>query len=146
MDIDGKFKIRLLGTSNFKIFGGATLTKDSLTFLDYQHFNGNQTNWSGSFRGYQMLDYYDFSTTKPYAGVLYNHHFNGAILGRIAGLRKLKLQEVITANYLTSGTNGNYFEFGLGLENIKTIGRVDYFISFIDGKFLGSGVRIGIGL
>ncbi len=146
VDIDGKFKIRLLGTSNYKIFGGATLTKDSITFLDYQHFNGNQTNWSGSFAGYQMLNYYDFSTTKPYAGVLYNHHFNGAIFGRIAGLRKLKLQEVITANYLTSGTNGNYLEFGFGLENIKMLGRVDYFVSFLDGKFQTSGIRLGIGL
>ena len=93
-----------------------------------------------------MLNYYDFSTTKPYAGILYNHHFNGALFGRIAGLRKLKLQEVITVNYLTSGTNGNYLECGFGLENIKMIGRIDCLVNFLDGKYQDWGIRLGVGL
>ena len=147
VDIDGEIKMGLLGTSNYKIFGGTTLTKDSLTFLDYKHFNGNETAWGGTFsNSYQLLNYYNFSTSKSYAGAFYSHHFQGAFLGRLRGIRNLKLQEVISANYLTSGTNGNYLELGLGLEKIKLLGRIEYYVSFLDGEFLGQGVKLGIGL
>ncbi|GAB4126479.1 MAG: DUF5686 and carboxypeptidase regulatory-like domain-containing protein [Raineya sp.] len=136
----------LVGSGTYKIFAGTFLNTQALTFVDFQHFDGNRTIAAlPSFRAYQLLDYYAFSTTKNYAGMHYEHHFNGFFFNRIPLLKKTRIQEVFTCNYLFTETNGNYIEIGAGLEHILKILRIDYFWSFLDGKSLHQGVRFGVG-
>ena len=150
VDIDGKIKMGLVGNSTFKVFGGTTLNSENLTFADYKHFSGNQIIWSGTFVGYQLLNYYDFSTSKPYAGINYDHHFGGALFRRVKGFRKLQLKEVLSVNYLAAGNNGNYVEVGFGFEKIQIKGipllRLGYYVSFLDGTYQDKGFRVGVGL
>jgi len=136
----------LLGSGSYKIFAGTFLNTQSLTFIDYHHFDGNRTIAAfPSYRAYQLLDYYAFSTTKSYVGTHYEHHFNGFFFNRIPLLKKTRIQEVFTCNYLFTETNGNYIEIGAGLEHIFKVLRIDYFWSFLDGKSFNQGFRFGVG-
>jgi len=146
LGLRGSYSWGLLGSGAYKIFAGTFLNTKSLTFIDFQHFDGNRTIAAfPSFRAYQLLDYYAFSTTRNYAGVHYEHHFNGFFFNRIPLLKKTRIQEVFTCNYLFTETNGNYIEIGAGLEHIFKILRIDYIWSFLDGKAFNHGVRFGLG-
>ena len=43
INIEDDFKIGLVGRSEFNIEGGVFINKKMVQFIDYQHFNGNQT-------------------------------------------------------------------------------------------------------
>lgn len=146
LGLQATYRWGLLGGGTYKIFAGTFLNTRSLTFIDYQHFDGNRTILAlPSFRAYQLLDYYAFSTTRNYAGTHYEHHFNGFFFNRVPFLKKIRVQEVFTCNYLFTQTNGNYIEIGAGLEHIFKVLRIDYFWSFLDGKSFNRGVRFGVG-
>ncbi|WP_083322027.1 DUF5686 and carboxypeptidase regulatory-like domain-containing protein [Hymenobacter lapidarius] len=136
----------LLGTSSYRVsVGGFVGRQQSMTFVDYRHFSGNQTVLAGNFSNFQLLDYYRFSTNNSYLEAHYDHHFNGFFLNNIPLLRKLKWQEVATLNYLTTRQAGHYVELGAGIEHILKVVRVDLYTALQSGQKLGTGVRVGIG-
>jgi hypothetical protein len=144
--IRDNYRLGLAGAGSYRVFGGSFLNKKALTFIDYQHFEGNRTILAfPSFRAFQLIDYYAFSTSKRYGGGSLEHHFNGFFFNGIPLLKKTRIQEVFTLNYLFTETNGNYIEIGAGIEHILKILRVDYFWGFLDGKSFNNGLRIGIG-
>lgn len=140
-------KLGLTGTSTYAIGAGAFLNDDALTFVDYKHFAGNQTSLSqvGKSFKFELLPFYQFSTTKPYLEAHYEHHFNEFIFNKIPLVKKLNLQAVASANYLTTETIGNYVELGAGIEHIFKFMRVDYYWAFRNSDFVASGFRIGVG-
>ena len=144
--ISHEFKLGLWGTGTYLLEMGGFLKKDSLSFVDYQHFNGNRTVF-GHFElgNLQLLDYYLYSTAKTYYRGHYEHHFNGFIINKIPLLRKTRIQAVAAANYLHTSVAGNYWELGIGLEHIFKVLRVDYYHSWLEGSHQRSGVRFGIG-
>lgn len=136
----------LWGMANFRAGGGLFLNRSRVYLMDLHHFGGNQTILSlRGFNGYQLLDYYAYSTSKGYVQGFYNHHFNGFILNKIPLLRKLKWQEVISLNYLNTQQLQQYMELGAGIEHVFKIGRIDYYQAYSNGTYLGQGIRIGIG-
>lgn len=137
----------LIGTSSYAIGAGAYLNDDGLTFVDYKHFSANQTSLSqvGKDFKFELLPFYVFSTTKPFLEAHYEHHFNEFIFNKIPLVKKLNLQAVASANYLTTETVGNYVELGAGIEHIFKFMRVDYYWAFQNSDFFGSGFRIGVG-
>jgi len=136
----------LLGNSSFRVnVGGFVGKKESMTFIDYRHFSGNQTILTGNFSYFQLLDYYRFSTNNTYLEAHYDHHFNGFILDKVPLLRKLKWQEVASFNYLTTRQAGHYVELGAGIEHILKVVRVDFYTALQSGQRLGTGFRIGVG-
>lgn len=140
-------QLGLVGTSNYAIAAGAFLNDDALTFVDFKHFAGNQTSLSqvGKRMKFELLPFYQFSTTKPYLEAHYEHHFNEFIFNKIPLVKKLNLQAVASANYLTNETIGNYVELGAGIEHIFKFMRVDYYWGFQNGNHFGNGFRIGVG-
>lgn len=140
-------KLGLVGTSTYAVAGGAFLNDDALTFVDFRHFAGNQTSLSqvGKTMKFELLPFYQFSTTKPFFEAHYEHHFNEFIFNKIPLVKKLNLQAVASANYLTNETIGNYVELGAGIEHIFKFMRVDYYWAFQNSNFFGSGFRIGVG-
>lgn len=140
-------KLGLIGTSTYAIGAGAFLNDDALTFVDYKHFAGNQTSLSqvGKSFKFELLPFYQFSTTKPFLEAHYEHHFNEFIFNKIPLVKKLNLQAVASANYLTTETVGNYVELGAGIEHIFKFMRVDYYWAFRNSDFVASGFRIGVG-
>lgn len=140
-------KLGLVGTSTYAIAGGAFLNDDALAFVDFRHFSGNQTSLSqvGKTMKFELLPFYQFSTSKPFLEAHYEHHFNEFIFNKLPLVKKLNLQAVASANYLTTETIGNYVELGAGIEHIFKFMRVDYYWAFQNSDFFGSGFRVGVG-
>ncbi len=136
----------LFGHSAFKIKAGDFLNRQTVYFPDYNHFLGNEGTTSdptyvGSFH---FLPFYTFSTDQAFLEAHYQHNFAGAILDNIPYLRRLKLEEIIGANYLGEKGQKNYTEFYFGLKRL--IYGADYGVSYLGNKKYIQGFRIFIGL
>lgn len=158
---DDHMQVGLAGFSAFKITAGTFLNHRSLYFMDYNHFFGNQgTVFNPTIGSFHFLPFYAYSTDRSFLEAHYEHNFAGNFLSKIPFIRKLKLEEVVGANYLTQaqhstysgvGNNtliqpvkGNYSEFYIGVQ--RFIFRVDYGISFDGGRKAIQGFRIFYGL
>jgi hypothetical protein len=136
----------LFGHSAFKIKVGGFLNRQTVYFMDYNHFLGNQGTTSdptyvGSFH---FLPFYTYSTEDPFLEVHYQHNFAGALFDNIPFLKKLKLEEIVGANYLSEKRNPNYSEFYFGIKRL--IYGADYGVSYMGNKKYIQGFRIFIGL
>lgn len=140
-------KLGLVGTSSYAVGIGGFLNDKALTFVDFKHFSANQTSLSqvGKPMRFELLPFYQFSTTSRYLEAHYEHHFNEFVFNKLPLVKKLNLQAVGSLNYLNSETIGNYVEVGAGIEHIFKFMRIDYYWAFRDGNFFGSGYRIGVG-
>ncbi|HEY4649953.1 MAG TPA: DUF5686 and carboxypeptidase regulatory-like domain-containing protein [Pontibacter sp.] len=143
--VSDEIRLGLLGTSNYSASGGVFWNKERMTLLDYRHFNGNRTLFAGSYEGFQLLDYYKYSTNNNYLEAHYAHHFNGFLFNKIPLFRKLKLQEVVSLSYLNTQQSRNYVELGVGIEHIFKFLRVDFVTSFQEGQKARTGLLIGFG-
>jgi len=145
LTVSDRQELGLVGTTHYNMQTGTFLNKNQLWFMDYKHFAGNRTIYAGGFGGFQLLDYYRYSTTQHYLEAHLSHEFNGFIFNKIPLFRRLKLQEVATLNYLNTPESKHYLELGVGIEHIFKILRVDFITSFQSQEKLGSGIRIGFG-
>ena len=145
--VTDEMPLGLVGTSNWAIAGGAFLNKNELTFVDFRHFSGNETSFSqvGRSLKFELLPFYQFSTSDAFIEAHYEHHFNEFIFNKIPLVKKLNLQAVGSVNYLYTDTLGNYVELGAGIEHIFKFMRVDYYWAFRDGDFFDRGLRVGVG-
>ncbi len=135
----------LLGRSTYSFTAGTFWNNDNMLLLDYKHFNGNQTIFAGTYEGFQLLDYYRYSTNNRYLEGHFEHHFNGFIFNKIPLFRKLKWQEVAGLHYLHTQESKDYMELALGVEHIFKIIRVDFVTSFQARERAQTGIRIGLG-
>lgn len=140
----------LVGNLNLNGTVGYFPVKKNVTFLDYRHFRGNQTVLASTYdASFQLLPYYQYSTTSAWVEGHVSHHFNGFFLNKIPALRQLKWQEVATANYLYTPQVGHYLEAGVGIEHIFKVLRVDGFAAYQVGdgqRGRGrTGIRVGLG-
>lgn len=159
-------RLGLLGTLSYRITAGTFLNYRQLYVMDYYHFSANRTialrkmedagdignNNDESIAGFNLNDYYVFSTPRDFVEAHAEHHFNGFLLNKFPGIRKARLQEVIGAHYLLMNGSVNYFELSLGLEHIGLGSllpgflRIDYIISASDIYSQNrQGIRFGIG-
>jgi hypothetical protein len=135
----------LYGKTSFYISAGKFINAKSIYYTDYRHFSGNEILfYKTGISKFLLLDLYDFSTSDKYAEAHLEHNFSGIIMSKLPILRRLKLQEVIDVNYLTTPTLKNYTELGFGLQSPAGI-RVMYgtFFNNLDGK-ANNAIRIGL--
>lgn len=139
-------RIGLAGYSSFKLVAGDFFNRSVLYYMDYNHFLGNQgTTFDPTYVGsFHFLPFYTYSANSAFAEAHYQHNFSGALLNNIPFLRKLKLEEIVGANYLTEKNNPNYSEFYVGLQRL--IFRVDYGVSYAGNKKYLQGIRIFYGI
>ncbi|WP_165852079.1 DUF5686 family protein [Mucilaginibacter terrenus] len=139
-------RIGLSGYSSFKLTGGDFINNHKLYFMDYYHYLGNQgTTFDPLYIGsFHFLPFYTYSTYGAFFEAHYQHNFAGSILNKIPFMRKLKLEELIGANFLTTRGNPNYREFYVGLQRL--IFRVDYGISYTGNNKYIQGIRIFYGI
>ncbi|WP_242929509.1 DUF5686 and carboxypeptidase regulatory-like domain-containing protein [Pontibacter vulgaris] len=135
----------LLGRTTYSFTAGTFWNNANMLLLDYKHFNGNQTIFAGTYEGFQLLDYYRYSTNNRYLEGHFEHHFNGFIFNKIPLFRKLKWQEVAGLHYLHTQESNDYLELGLGIEHIFKVIRVDFVTSFQARERAQTGIRIGLG-
>ncbi|MFD0752222.1 DUF5686 and carboxypeptidase regulatory-like domain-containing protein [Mucilaginibacter calamicampi] len=141
-----RIRLGLTGYSSFKLAAGTFLNKKTLYFPDFYHFIGNQgTTFDPTDVGsFHFLPFYRFSANSSFVEAHYQHNFSGSILRRIPFVRRLKLEEIVGANYLTMRNNPNYSEFYVGIQRL--IFRVDYGISFTGNQRYIQGIRLFYGI
>jgi len=129
------------GQFYYRLKGGAFIAGDGISFVDFQHFNGNQTrvgtsvNYTNTFN---LLPYYSLSTNKSYFEGHIEHDFRGWILGKIPGINQLNFNLVAGAHILNTEGNTPYTEYSIGIDNLG-IGkyrllRIDYVRSHFNGR------------
>lgn len=140
-----------LGSFNYLINSGWINNNDQqISFLDYKHFNGNQTfvETSSDYLGrFLLLDYYAFSTQYSYAEVHVEHQFKGLLLNRVPLLNQLNYNLVVGGNALFTQEKNPYHEVHIGLENFGfgkfRFLRLDYVQSFYNGS-VNNGIMLGL--
>ncbi|PKA84608.1 carboxypeptidase-like protein [Ulvibacter sp. MAR_2010_11] len=135
------------GEFTYRLKGGTFFNGEDISFVDYEHFNGNQTrvgttpNYTNVFN---LLPYYSLSTNKTYFEGHLEHDFRGWILGKIPGINQLNFNLVAGAHLLSIENNKPYTEFSIGIDNLG-IGkyrllRLDYVRSYYNGGSDGAFV------
>ena len=139
----GSFAINLKGG---KFFGA-----DGISFVDYKHFNGNQTHVSTADRylnEFNLLPYYSYSTNNSYMETHLEHNFEGFIMNKIPLLNKLKSTMVLGYHQLATPDVKPYQEFSIGLDKLGfgkfKLLRVDYVRAYSGSSYLGDGVMFGM--
>ncbi len=133
------FSIRDKGKFEYNFKAGKFFNAGTIAFMDYHHFNGNQTHiGSGSYLNvFNNLPYYDLSTNDSYMEFHAEHDFNGFILGKIPLLNKLNFNLILGAHALSTPDNKPYQEYTVGIDNIGfgkfRFLRLDYVRSYQSG-------------
>ncbi|MFY0605129.1 MAG: carboxypeptidase-like regulatory domain-containing protein [Cyclobacteriaceae bacterium] len=140
-------RLGLFGESEFSASHGRFLNNRQMYFPDFHHFNGSQVyiTTPGLENAFQLLNYYRYSTQLSYIDAHWEHHFNEFIFNKIPYVRRLNLQAVGSINYLHTESIGQYFEFGIGVEHIFKVLRMDFYTSIRNGSYQSSGLRFGAG-
>ncbi|MFI5135706.1 MAG: DUF5686 family protein, partial [Chitinophagales bacterium] len=134
----------LVGKSQIAFEAGTFLNHYKTTFIDFKHFQGNQTIFGVHYaNGFQLLPYYDYSTNDSWLEAHYEHHFGGFIFNKIPLIKKLNLQEVVGGHLLLTN-DITYFELDAGIEHLFKILRADYVTSFDSKGKIHYGFLIGI--
>ena len=141
--LEHDLNLKLLGNSRFSVKAGKFLNTAKLYFMDWYHFNGNQTLFSG-FRlsDFQLLGYYSESTDNQFIEGHFEHNFGGFFLNKIPLIKRLKLQEIGKAGVLTTDGKNAYGELSVGLKRFGV--RAEFVTGFSNQKKISSGFRFGI--
>lgn len=137
----------LLGT-NFR--AGKFFNAENISFIDYRHFNGNQTHIGTSDRylnGFNMMPYYANSTNDSYFEMHTEYNDTGFIMNKIPLLNLLKSTMNIGFHSLAIPDRKPYSEFTVGLDNLGfgkfKLFRIDYVHSY-QGGIQQNGVVFGL--
>lgn len=133
----------VLGNTSFYVGAGKFLNSSNLYYPDYKQFAGNEILfYKSGINSFLLLNYYTFSTKTEYLEGHLEQNFSGFILNKIPLIRKLKLQEIVDINYLSTPELKNYTELGFGVQYLNF--RLMYGTSFNSGSNLRSAVRFGV--
>ncbi len=138
------------GVLGMNIRAGKLWNAENISFIDYKHFNGNQTHIGQSDRYlnvFNLLPYYSASTNDSYLEIHAEHNDNGYIMNKIPLLNKLQTTMNIGYHNLCVPGRSPYHEFTIGLDNLGfgkfRMFRVDYIRSYQNG-YQGDGVIFGL--
>ena len=146
------YEVTLGNKGNFamNLKAGKFFNAENIAFVDYKHFNGNQTHIGQTERYlnvFNLLHYYSNSTNDSYFEAHMEHNDKGYIMNKIPLLNKLKSTMVLGFHTLAIPNSGPYSEFTVGLDNLGfgkfKLFRVDYVRSYQNG-YKGDGVVFGL--
>lgn len=147
--LNGDADFKLIGKLNYRASAGKFLNQGRVPFMDYKHFQGQEVIYQlQSARDFQLLDYYEASTTDPFAEGHFQHDFSGFIWNKIPLARKLQWQVLGTGNVLYK-EDRTYWEWGIGLTRLFNfpggdLFSVHFFQAYNDDQFVKRGFRIGL--
>ena len=137
------------GNLAMNVKAGKFFNADNISFVDYKHFNGNQTHIGQSDRYlnvFNLLPYYTASTNDAYFEAHVEHDDQGYIMNKIPILNKLRSTLVLGYHNLSVPERKSYHEFTIGLDNLGfgkfKFFRIDYVHSYqnhddVDGVVFG---------
>ncbi len=148
--IDYNTRLGNKGDLGIRFKAGKFFNADNISFVDYKHFNGNQTHIGTSDRYlnvFNLLPYYSNSTNDAYLETHIEHDFKGYIMNKIPLLNKLQWNLVVGFHQINVPNTKPYQEFTAGFDNIGwgkfRMFRVDYVRSYQNG-FQTDGVVFGL--
>jgi hypothetical protein len=138
------------GNLGINIKAGTFFNAAAISFIDYEHFNGNQTHIGQSERYlnvFNMLPYYSHSTNDSYFEFHSEYNDKGYIMNKIPLLNTLRTNLILGFHTLALPDANPYSEFTIGLDKLgfgkfKML-RVDYVHSYQNG-IQGDGVVFGL--
>ena len=132
------------GKTSYYLAAGKFINATSLFYPDYKHFYGNSVlPYKPRINSFLLLDYYLFSTATEYVEGHLEHNFSGFITNKLPLIRKLKLEEILDVNYLSTPSLKNYYELGFGLQYFNF--RLMYGRSYNGGPIsVRDGIRLGL--
>lgn len=138
------------GDMKINLKAGKFFNADNISFVDYKHFNGNQTHITGG-DGYtnlfNNLPYYNASTNDSFLEFHVEHNDKGYLMNKIPLLNKLQSQLVLGFHNLAIPGRNPYQEFSVGLDNLgigkARLLRVDYVRSYQNG-YKGDAIIFGL--
>jgi hypothetical protein len=134
----------LWGYLSFVAGAGKFLNNNNVYYPDFKHFRGNNALFvKPDLRRFLFLDFYQFSTQKQYIEAHVEHNFSGLFTNKIPLLRKIKLEEVVGASYLTEPDKKDYKEFYFGLQRL--IFRATYGFAYDGNRRVEHGFRLSYG-
>ncbi len=136
LGVEGNLTLGALGKGFLSIETGDFLSADSLSLIDFNHFQGNRTTYT-TFEpsNFQLLDYYTHSTSGGYFRGHYTHKFSE--------IGKIRLIPVIEGNYLKTA-NTDYVELGIGIQKATMPWRISFYNSWLEGKHHRAEIRFGL--
>lgn len=144
------FDVSNKGRFGYNMRVGKLFNAENVAFMDFQHFNGNQTNvgMTGTYTNvFNNLEYYRLSTNNSYFESHFEHNFRGFSLNKIPLLNKLGFNTVVGFHNLATSNNQPYQEFSIGLDNIGwgkfRFLRLDYVRSY-QGGYLNDAIIFGL--
>ncbi|PWB25635.1 DUF5686 and carboxypeptidase regulatory-like domain-containing protein [Flavobacterium sp. HTF] len=133
---------------NFK--AGKFFNAENISFIDYRHFNGNQTHIGQSDRYlnvFNLMPYYTNSTNDSYFEMHLEHNDMGFIMNKIPLLNLLKSTMNLGFHSLAIPNRKPYSELTVGLDNLGfgkfKLFRIDYIHSY-QGGIQQNGVVFGL--
>lgn len=139
-----KISAGLWGYFSFIVGAGKFLNSSQIYYPDAKHFTGNNSLFSlPELPKFLFLDFYLFSTDKEYVEAHFEHNFSGFFTNKIPLLRKLKLEEIVGASYLSQPIKRNYTEFYFGFQRL--IFRAAYGFAYDGSKRVNHGFRLSYG-
>ncbi|MAL61107.1 MAG: hypothetical protein CMC14_13780 [Flavobacteriaceae bacterium] len=143
--INQELKLGSIGEFSYNLKGGTFFNADNISFVDYQHFQGNQTRvgTSGSYTNvFNLLPYYTLSTNNHYFEAHAEHNFKGWVLNKIPGINQLGYNMVVGGHYLSTQDNKPYGELSIGIDQLGwgkyRLLRLDYVQSYYEGTTKGA--------
>jgi hypothetical protein len=113
------------GSTELFVNAGKFPEKKNLIFPDWVHFNGNRMFLTTrDLNQFRLLDYYHYSTTRPFIEFHAEHQFAGYFFNKIPGVRRLKLTEVAGFHTVAAEFQKPYYEITLGIEKLAM--RLEY--------------------
>lgn len=132
------------------INAGRFFNAENISFIDFKHFNGNQTHIgieAKYLNNFLLLPYYSNSTNKSYFQLHSEYNDNGFVMNKIPLLRALNSKLVMGYHVLGTTNAKPYNEFNIGLDNLGfgkfKLFRIDYVQSF-NGGIRKDGILFGL--
>lgn len=138
------------GDFGINLKAGKFFNADGIAFMDYKHFNGNQTHVgtdAAYLNVFNLLPYYSHSTNDAYMETHIEHNFKGYVMNKVPLLNLLQWNLVVGYHNIATPDYKPYHEFTAGFDNIG-IGkfrflRIDYVRAY-QGNFQTDGIIFGL--
>lgn len=138
------------GLLGINLRAGKFFNAENIAFIDYRHFNGNQTHIGTNDRYlnvFNLMPYYANSTNDSYLEIHLEHNDTGFIMNKIPLLNLLKSTMNLGFHSLAIPDRKPYSEFTIGLDNLGfgkfKLFRLDYVHSY-QGGVQQNGVVFGM--
>lgn len=138
------------GVLGLSVAAGKFFHGDAIAFVDYKHFNGNQTHIGQADRYlnvFNLMPYYANSTKDAFMEIHSEYDDKGYLINKIPIVNRLKANLIFGYHNLLLPTKKPYQEASIGLDNLGfgkfKVFRLDYVRSFASGSS-SEGIVFGL--